>query len=219
SQICGRPRSHPQSDQRARLDRQLSQRLWLAARPAGGRGPGKFGGAAEMESIAGIYQDDRLFRPAARPRVRTPRSPAEPALQKNAQPRPARKIVHRAIGQMRMPRSCSWHFQAVVSAHNPAVHHRVRDFGMKLQGEGAADTDRLHFENVAFGEKLGAVGQVETLAVPLVDAFRPGLDDCESCGCRPHRVITDLGMAAWVAKHFAAEKFGANLRAETDAKE
>ena len=55
--------------------------------------------------------------------------------------------------------------------------------------------------------------------MPLIDAFRPGLDDRGSGGGRPHRVIADLGMAARVAKHFAAKKFGADLRAETDAEE
>ena len=101
----------------------------------------------------------------------------------------------------------------------PPVHHSVRDFGMKLQREGAAKTDRLHFENVAFGEQLAAEGQIEALAVPLIDAFRPGLDNRESGRCRAHRVVADLGMAARVAKHFAAKKFGAHLRAETDAEE
>jgi hypothetical protein len=36
------------------------------------------------------------------------------------------------------------------------MHHRVGYFGMKLQREGAPAADRLHFENIALGKKLGA---------------------------------------------------------------
>src|SRR5262249_30580439 len=66
SEIRGRPRSHPQSDRRARLDRQLSEWLWLAARPVVGRRHRQFPGAAAMECIAGLHQDGGLFRTTAR---------------------------------------------------------------------------------------------------------------------------------------------------------
>ncbi len=88
---------------------------------------------------------------------------------------------------------------------------------MELQREGAAGADRLHLERVAFGEELGARRQVETLAVPLIDAFRPGFDDGKPGRGRPDRVIADLGAAVRMAKDFAAELPRAHLRAETDA--
>src|SRR5690349_9324621 len=118
---------------------------------------------------------------------------------------------------MRVPRPRAGHRHAIMAVGGPLVNHRVGDFGMKLQREGAAETDRLHFEYVAFGKELGAVRHVEALAVPLIDAFRPGLDHREPGGGRPYRVIADLGMAARMAVHLAAKKFGANLRAEADA--
>src|SRR5262249_52985167 len=72
-------------------------------------------------------------------------------------------------------------------------------------------------ENVALGQKLAAVRLSEALAVPLIDAFWPGLDHCEPGRRRPHRVIADLGVAGRVTKYLAAKKFGADLRAKTDA--
>ena len=101
----------------------------------------------------------------------------------------------------------------------PPVHHSVRDFGMKLEREGAAKTDRLHFENVAFGEQLAAEGQNRS-PLDAIDRRIPARS-------RQPRVRPVSGApgssrsrhAARVAKHFAAKKFGAHLRAETDAEE
>jgi hypothetical protein len=36
---------------------------------------------------------------------------------------------------------------------------------VKLQRKAAGKADRLHFENIALGEKLAAIGQIEALAV------------------------------------------------------
>jgi hypothetical protein len=88
---------------------------------------------------------------------------------------------------------------------------------MKLQREGAPGADRLHFEGVAFGQQFGTSGTVKAFAVPLIDAFRPGLDKGKAGGGRPDRVIANLGMTVRVAKHFAAELPRAHLRAEADA--
>ena len=88
---------------------------------------------------------------------------------------------------------------------------------MELQREGPPIADRLHLERIALGQKLGAGRQIEAFAVPLIDAFRPLLDDGEAGGGRPDRVIADLGMALRMAKHAAAEMPRAHLRAETDA--
>src|SRR5207248_8748355 len=59
------PRSHPRGARRARLDRELSERLWLAARPALGRRHRQFSGLAAMEFVAGLHQDGGLFLAAA----------------------------------------------------------------------------------------------------------------------------------------------------------
>ena len=71
---------------------------------------------------------------------------------------------------------------------------------MKLQRVAAAVAERLHLEHVALGEKLGAVRQVETFAVPLIDLLRPRIDDGKTRGGRPDRVIADLGMARGCGK-------------------
>src|SRR6516225_7106544 len=63
----------------------------------------------------------------------------------------------------------------------------------------------------------GAARQLETLTVPLIDAFRPGLDHGKSGRRRPHRVIADLGVAGGMAKHLAAEMLRAHLRAKANA--
>ena len=80
---------------------------------------------------------------------------------------------------MRVPRLGARHRQALMAVGGPLMHHRVGDLGMKLQREGTLEADRLYFENIALGEQLAAVRQVEALPMPLIDAFRPGLDDCE----------------------------------------
>ena len=46
---------------------ELSQGLWLAARPALGRRHAQFPGAAAVECVAGLYQDRRLFRRSSSP--------------------------------------------------------------------------------------------------------------------------------------------------------
>ena len=53
--------------------------------------------------------------------------------------------------------------------------------------------------------------------MPLIDAFRPDIDDGEAGFGRPDRIIADLGVALRVAKHAAAEIARAHLRAEADA--
>jgi hypothetical protein len=88
---------------------------------------------------------------------------------------------------------------------------------MKLQRIARTVADRLHLESVAFGQQLGAARQVKTFAVPLVDAFRPLLDDGKAGGGGPDRVIANLGAALGMAKHLAAELAREHLRAETDA--
>src|SRR5437763_999727 len=75
----------------------------------------------------------------------------QPALQKNAEPGAPRIVVHRAIVEMRVARPRPGQLHAVMPAHHPAMNHGVGHFGMKLQREGAAVTNRLHFEYVARG--------------------------------------------------------------------
>ncbi len=90
---------------------------------------------------------------------------------------------------------------------------------MKLQRIGAAVAERLHLEQVALGQQLGARRQVEALAVPLIDLFRPGIDDGKTRIGRPDRVIADLGMTLRMRENLAAQRPGAHLRAEADAEE
>ena len=53
---------------------------------------------------------------------------------------------------------------------------------MKLQGVAAAVAERLHLEHIALGQKLGTARQVESFAMPLIDLFRPGVDDAKPGG-------------------------------------
>src|SRR5579863_4326082 len=55
--------------------------------------------------------------------------------------------------------------------------------------------------------------------MPLIDAFRPDIDDGEAGFGRTDRVIADFGTALRMAKHPAAEMPRAHLRTKADAKE
>ena len=140
----------------------------------------------------------------------------EPPFQKNAEPGARRIIVDRAIVEMGLPRPRAGQFHAVVAARGPAMHHRMRHVGMKLQRESPPGADRLHFERIALGEEFRARRHVEPFAVPLIDTFRPGLDHGEPGRCRPDRVIADFGMALRMAEHLAAELPRQHLGAEAD---
>ena len=59
------------------------------------------------------------------------------------------------------------------AAHQPAIHHRVRDFGMELQRVAAAVAERLYRESIAFGQQFAAARQLEAFAMPLIDVVRP----------------------------------------------
>ena len=89
--------------------------------------------------------------------------------------------------------------------------------GWNCKRESRSGADRLHFERIALGQQFGAGRQIEPFAVPLIDAFGPGLDDGEAGRRRPDRIIADLGVALGMAKHFAAELPREHLGAEADA--
>src|SRR5579872_3808907 len=143
----------------------------------------------------------------------------QPALQKQIQPRPRAVVVDGAVGEMGLARLGARQLHAVVAARGPLVNHGVGHVGVDLQREGAIVADRLDLESIALGQKLGAGRQVETLAVPLIDAFRPDADGRETRFSRPDRVIADLGMAVRMAKDAAAQIARAHLRAEANTEE
>src|SRR5262245_31854552 len=102
------------------------------------------------------------------------------------------------------------------AANQPAIHHRVRDFGMELQRIAGAMTKCLHRESVAFREQLTAVRKVETFAMPLIDVIGPVRTHLASGLCWPDRVIADLGVTVRVWKNASAELARQHLCAKTD---
>src|SRR4029453_12588732 len=102
------------------------------------------------------------------------------------------------------------------AANQPAIHHCVRDFGMKLQRIAGAMTKCLHRESVAFRQQLAAVRKVETFAMPLVDVIGPVRTHLASGLCWPDRVIADFGVTVRVWKNASAELARQHLRAKTD---
>src|SRR5262245_35104674 len=102
------------------------------------------------------------------------------------------------------------------AANQPAIHHRVRDFRMKLQRIAGAMTECLHRESVAFREQLTAVRKVETFAMPLIDVIGPVRTHIASGLCWPDRVIADLGVTVRVWKNTSAEMARQHLCAKTD---
>ena len=97
----------------------------------------------------------------------------QPAVEELLQPGALGEIMHRAIGEMMMPRRRARHLEAGVAARGPAMHHRVGHVGMKLEAEAMAGPKRLDREVAAFGQQFGACGQVKSFAVPVIDMIRP----------------------------------------------
>ena len=68
-------------------------------------------------------------------------------------------------------------------------------------------------------QQLGAGGQLEAFAMPVIDMRRPVGEKRTPRLGRSDRVIADLGQALRVERDFGAEMLGEHLRAEADAEE
>src|SRR5262245_62093230 len=103
------------------------------------------------------------------------------------------------------------------ATHEPPVHHRMRHFGMELQRIAGTMSECLDREGVAFRQQLAARGQLEPLAVPLVDVVGPISTDRTSRFGRPDRIVTNLGMTFGVRIDGGTKLTRHHLRTETNA--
>src|ERR1700758_707941 len=82
-------------------------------------------------------------------------------------------VVDSAIRKVLVTRTGARRVHAVAAAGGPAMNHGVGHVGMELQAVAGVVANRLHREIVAGGQQLGAIGQLEALAVPVIDLGRP----------------------------------------------
>ncbi len=108
---------------------------------------------------------------------------------------------------------------ALVRRHRPFAHHGVGDVGVELQAERlGADLDRLGLEIVALGQQDRAIGAIEALAMPLIDAGGEGaVTKGMALLGRADRIIADLDAALRMGADRVAEMARQQLRAEADA--
>src|SRR4029453_3842758 len=102
------------------------------------------------------------------------------------------------------------------AANQPAIHHRVRDLGMKLQRVAGAMAKCLHREGIAFSQQLTADGKVETFAMPLINMIGPVRTHVASSLRWPDRGIAAFGVPVRVGKNASAELARQHLCAKTD---
>ena len=87
---------------------------------------------------------------------------------------------------------------------------------MKLEAECMTVPIRLHRKIIAFGEQFCAARQLKSLAVPVIDAFRPVRAERVSGLCRTDRIVTDLHPPFVMRRNLRAQLFGKHLRAQAD---
>ena len=144
----------------------------------------------------------------------------EPRLQERRGPRADRVIVDRALGKVRGALLGAGQLHAGVTARGPAAHHRVGDLGVELDAIGGrAVAQRLHPEDIALGEQLCAVRQLETLAVPLIDDLGPVAADIVGVLGHADRIIADLRLAFRMRGDARTEMLGQHLGAQADPEE
>jgi hypothetical protein len=90
---------------------------------------------------------------------------------------------------------------------------------MELQRIARAVAERLHRKAVALGQEIGAVWQIETLAMPLIDLLGPRIAQRQPDIGRADRVVADLGMTVGVRIDSGADVLRQHLRAEADAEQ
>ena len=87
---------------------------------------------------------------------------------------------------------------------------------LKTKGGGAV-SESLRLEIAFLGQEDGAVGQIETLAVPLVDPVgEAAIADAMAMLGRVDRVITDLDPPLRMRPNAMAKMAGKHLRAKAD---
>src|SRR5690349_2548780 len=98
-------------------------------------------------------------------------------VEKRGEPVASGEVVNRAIGNVLVALLGARHLHAMRAADQPAIHHRMRHFGVKLDGVAGAVTERLHGKSITLSEQLAAARKLEALAMPLIDRVGPGRAD------------------------------------------
>src|SRR6185437_9274046 len=109
--------------------------------------------------------------------------------------------------------------QVRVAARGPAAHRAEGHVGVELEAERVAPAVRLHREVIALGEQLGAMRQLESLAMPMIDLRGPVRAERQPGGSGTDRIIADLDQALRMRRDGGAQLLGQHLRAEADADE
>ncbi|EGE56070.1 hypothetical protein RHECNPAF_750029 [Rhizobium etli CNPAF512] len=107
--------------------------------------------------------------------------------------------------------------EAMGAMHDPAMHHHPGELGVELQAPGVAVVaESLVRIGIAFGQKVGAARQLETLAVEMIDHLRPVHQQPALLG-RVQWIPADLGRAVGIRLHLAAKVMHQHLGTEADA--
>ncbi len=126
---------------------------------------------------------------------------------------------------MRAARPRIRQIEALAALHRPAAHHLVRHFRMELDAIGVTPiAERLVGKGAPLRQQLGAMGEREAFAMPMIDMVRPDLGairaGAEQAGAGLgglDRVIADLDQPFRMRRHRGAEMPRQHLRAEADA--
>src|SRR5262249_47062801 len=113
------------------------------------------------------------------------RTQSEPVIEKCRKPGAAGGIVDSAIREVRGTRLRIRQKGAIVAARRPATDGGVGHVGMELKRITRAVAERLYWKAVALRKQIGAIRQIESLAVPLVDLLRPGIAERQPERGRP----------------------------------
>src|SRR5262245_42310050 len=133
------------------------------------------------------------------------RCASNPVINEGSKPILRGQIVHRTVGDVLVALLGARQFHSMGAAHEPSVHHGVRDFRVELQRISRAKAKRLNRERIAFGQQLTAGRQLEPLAMPLVDVVGPvGADLAPSVGWAD-RIVANLGMPLWMREDVRTE--------------
>jgi len=103
------------------------------------------------------------------------------------------------------------------ATHEPAVHHRMRHFRVKLQRVTGTKAECLDGESVAFSQQFTSGRQIETFTVPLIDVVGPIRTDVASSLCRTDWIIADLGVALRMWIDLRTKMARHHLRTEANA--
>src|SRR5690606_35545973 len=97
----------------------------------------------------------------------------QPEVEKPVEPGSQRSVMLRPALMVKLGRLRARPVEPFLPEFEPGLHHRRGELGVKLDAIGGrAVTHRLNREIRSFGQQNCAIGQIETLLVPLIDILR-----------------------------------------------